>query len=185
LNWGQESWLYGVPKSLHEYDSIQNTKSEHTRDGTLGQYFTRKLILLQQRSGENPMRFWQDYWRQMQDNIPKVIFILLPIFALLLKLLYIRQDFYYAEHLVFSIYFYDFMYLMGIVMLLASMVSWLEWISALLYIAIFLYLYKAMRHVYGQRRFKTIVKFFMLTGSFFFCIMLAFVINAVVTLILL
>jgi hypothetical protein len=68
LNWGQESWLYGVPKSLHEYDSIQNTKSEHTRDGTLGQYFTRKLILLQQRSGENPMRFWQDYWRQMQDK---------------------------------------------------------------------------------------------------------------------
>jgi hypothetical protein len=77
------------------------------------------------------------------------------------------------------------MYLLGIIMLFLSLVSWLEWINGFLYLAILFYLYKAMRKVYGQRRFKTIVKFFMLTWAFFFCVMLAFTMNAVVTLILL
>lgn len=174
-----------TPKPLEEYDSIQNAKPVHKRDGTWERYFQERLILLQQKRGWDEKTIWKSFGESLQANIPKMVFFLLPIFALILKLLYIRKDFYYSEHLVFTVFFYDFLFLVGIFGLFFSLVSWPEWINFFVFLYINFYLYKAMHRVYGQSRVKTIVKFFLVTGVFFFCIIFAFVINALVTLILL
>ncbi|MBC7881005.1 MAG: DUF3667 domain-containing protein, partial [Anaerolineae bacterium] len=45
-------------------------------------------------------------------QISKVVFVLLPIFALFLKLLYLRSKRYYAEHLIFALHYFSFVFLL-------------------------------------------------------------------------
>ena len=53
----------------------------------------------------------------MIHNCPKVLFISLPIFALLLKLLYVRRkQFYYVDHGIFSIHLYIFSFLILLIL---------------------------------------------------------------------
>jgi hypothetical protein len=103
---------------------------------------------------------------------------LLPFFALLLKLLYIRRGYFYSEHLVFSIYYYNFFYLAGSLQLLVQLVPWLEWMAIVITFWIMLYLLFAMKRAYQQGWVKTILKY--LIFGFFFLILLSngFVINA-------
>jgi hypothetical protein len=112
------------------------------------------------------------------ENISKVVFILLPVFALLLKLLYVRRDFYYSEHLVFTIYYYNFFYLAGSVQILLGKVPWLDWLSTIIGLGIFLYLLLAMKRMYKQRWGKTIVKFMLFGLLFIISIAIAFTFNA-------
>jgi hypothetical protein len=173
------------PNTIEEYDSIENAKPVNARDGAIEQYFTRKFIKLKQESGEDEKALWKRIVETFIENIPKMIFFLLPLFALLLKLLYIRRDFYYSEHLVFSVFFYDFLYLIGAIGLICSQISWLEWTNPILFLVGLFYLYKSMRRVYQQRRAKTILKFSLLLSMFLVCLILAFGINLLVTIMLL
>lgn len=183
--WNPISGAEYDPKTLAEYDSIENAKSPEKRDGGVERYFKKKFITLKQQRGWDEKTILKSFGESLQANIPKMIFLLLPVFALILKLLYFRRDFYYSEHLVFTVFFYDFLFLSGILGLLFSLVNWLEWINLIVFLYINFYLYKAMRRVYGQSRLKTILKFFLVTWIFFFCITFAFIINVLVTLILL
>lgn len=181
--WANSSkWENRDPKSLAEYDSIENAKPTEERDGAVERYFTEKLIKLKQESGDDETAMWKKFFESFLENIPRMVFVLLPIFALLLKLIYVRRDFYYSEHLVFSVLFYDFMYLVGAIGILCSMVSWLDWVSSILMLLTFFYLYKAMRKVYKQSRGKTIAKFLLLNILFFFCLIIGFTVNALITL---
>jgi hypothetical protein len=182
-NW-EENSLNGM-KNVREYDSIQNTLPPEKQDEWVERYLMRKMLLLREQNGDSPKKIWSNYMSSFAENTPRMIFLLLPVFALLLKLLYVRRDFYYSEHLIFAVFFYDFLYLIGSIGLLFSFVEWLSWVPAVLALLVFFNLYKSMRKVYNQSRVKTILKFFLLTGSFFFCILTAFVLNAIITLILL
>ncbi len=178
------SWGSDDPKTIAEYDSIENSKPLAKRDGTIERYFTEKFIKLKKENGDDDKAILKSFLNSFLENIPRMIFLLLPIFALILKMLYARRDFYYSEHLVFSVLFYDFMYLIGAVGLLCSMAGWLDWISGLLWIVVFFYLYKAMRQVYKQSRGKTILKFLLLNFLFFICLTIGFTVNALITLML-
>lgn len=155
-------------KTLAQYDSIQNALPPEKRDGKIERYFERKVREIEGREGANQGDTARAFIKDMLENTPKMIFILMPLFALLLKLFYIRRDFYYSEHLIFTIFFYDFIYLIGSLIILVSKVEWLLWVKWALYIWIFIYLYKAMRKVYQQRRAKTIIKFMLLNFLFLF-----------------
>lgn len=55
----------------------------------------------------------------MLEQLPLAMFVLLPIFALILKLIYLRTHKYYVEHLVFSTHLHSFTFLMyGVLLLL-------------------------------------------------------------------
>jgi len=182
INWGNTKFSNNDPKTLAEYDSLENLKAPNARDGAIERYFTEKFIKLKQESGDDTQVILKNFFQSFLDNIPRMIFLLLPVFALILKLLYIRRDFYYSEHLVFSVFFYDFMYLAGSFNLIFSQIDWLEWVQPFLMLLLFFYLYKAMRKVYKQPRAKTVIKFFLFNMIFFSCLVIAFMLNALVTL---
>ena len=108
----------------------------------------------------------------------RMLFISLPFIALFLELLYIRhKQFYFVSHAIFTIHFFIFVFIMmfGIIGVskLKNLVNW-DWvgyINGVITIAIFFYLYKAMRNYYGQRRAKTILKYFLFLFSFFILIL--------------
>jgi hypothetical protein len=93
------------------------------------------------------------------SNTPKVMFFLLPLFALLLKILYVRRKRYYVEHFVFSLHVHAFMFLVFTVGLLLSKVFFM---APLLCLWMPVYMLLAMKRVYGQGWLKTVTKWFVL-----------------------
>lgn len=103
---------------------------------------------------------------------PKMMFVMLPLFAILLKLFYIRRKKYYIEHLVFSLYFHGFIFLLFTAMLLLYQFvpqsdGYLD--VMLWYIPVYLYL--ALWRVYQQGPIKTFFKTALI--SMFYVILLS------------
>jgi hypothetical protein len=168
----------GIPEgeTLAEYDSIQNAIPESKRDGFVERFFRRKAFEVEAKGKDKEKEITKQFIDDAVGNIPRMLFFLMPIFALLLKLLYLRRDYFYSEHLVFTVLYYDFIYLMGSLIILVNQVEWLSWVQYVLYGWIGIYLYKSLRNVYKQRRTKTVVKFFMLITMFFFCVVAGIVV---------
>ncbi len=164
--------------SIKEYDSVQQATPESKRDGWFKRIIAHREIELNHRYKEDQQKFGKDFIKAFLENFSKVLFYLLPIFALLLKLLYIRKDYFYSEHLVFSIYYYNFFYLAGSLQILVQQVPQLEWVGNIISLWIVLYLLFAMKRMYQQGWGKTIVKYLIFGFVFFICVALGLAINA-------
>ena len=57
----------------------------------------------------------------LRSNIPTMMLVCVPLFAFILKLLYIRQRRYYVEHLVYALHIHTFAYVAVVVISLLSM----------------------------------------------------------------
>lgn len=112
---------------------------------------------------------------KLLDNAPAGLFILLPLMALMLKILYPLSKRYYVEHLLFVIHYHAFIFLILSLQIvigrLASMAGLPEGLMAITITAVSLYipiyLYKSMRRVYGQGHLFTSLKFIVLLVSYF------------------
>ena len=93
------------------------------------------------------------------QNTPKVMFLLLPIYAFILQLLYIRRHRFYVEHFVFSLHVHAFMFVLFTVMMLIRKVPV---VPSLLWLWVPIYILVAMKRVYGQGWLKTLTKWFVL-----------------------
>ena len=102
--------------------------------------------------------------RGMIDRAPYVMFFLLPLFAFLLKLLYIRRKKLYVQHLIFALHIHAFIFFTFAIATgcLLSELPALNTIGSWLTLAPFIYVYVAMQHVYQQGWIKTGIKLFVL-----------------------
>ena len=117
------------------------------------------------------------------DNVPVMMVVLIPLLALIMKLLYPLSRRYYVEHLLFVVHFHAFGFLiltiLMVVQAIGSTVTWLEsparWLSVagLAYLAVYLYI--AMRTVYNQSRTVTSFKYLLLFCGYFACLGLSLV----------
>ena len=103
-------------------------------------------------------------------------FLLLPIFALILKLVYIRQKHNYMRHLIFSIHIHSFLFVILIIIVglyLITRVN-LEIVSTILLFSVPVYFILALKKFYGQSFGKVILKFlaisFLYNIIFFFAV---------------
>ncbi|PWT74544.1 MAG: hypothetical protein C5B59_11025 [Bacteroidetes bacterium] len=169
--------------SVAEYDSIQKNLPENVRDGFFRKLMQHKAIGLSEKYRGNKSGFIKEWLTIFMHSFPKLLFISLPIFALLLKLLYVRRkQFYYVDHGIFAIhlYIYSFIALLVIfgVNYISKLTGWngLGWINAAITLFSLFYFYKAMRNFYQQRRFKTFLKYTILCILSFTVILTLFVI---------
>jgi hypothetical protein len=98
----------------------------------------------------------------MLDYAPHMVFVLLPLFALLLKLLYIRRGRYYAEHFVFALHLHAFFF---IVFILIFLLPWTR-LDLLMVAWLVGYTWLAMKRVYRQGWFRTTLKWWILGTSY-------------------
>lgn len=177
-------------KSLYntraQYDSALSSGT--VKDGWLKRNLTYKVIEINNKYHHQPAKLSTDFLNSLLHHFPQMLFISLPLVALLLKSLYTRHKrFYYVAHAIFSIHLYIFIF---IAMLLSMGISgiedalkwnWVSYINGIITLVIFIYLYKAMRNFYQQRRAKTILKFSLFLFAFFFMIVFLFVFFALVS----
>lgn len=113
---------------------------------------------------------FRDY---LLKNVSVMMFLFLPAFAFLLKIIYWRSGKYYMEHLVFIFHYHSFLFLFfTLIHLLQILPDFLGWGIAIIFILavawIFFYLIKAMRAVYQQSATKTVLKFLILLAGYLF-----------------
>jgi Protein of unknown function (DUF3667) len=155
--------------TVEAYDSAQKVLPAAERDGWLKRRVSIKRIELNQRYANEKNALFVDMLSNFLHNFPKMLFISLPAFALILKLLYIRRkQFYYVDHGIFAVHLYIFTFLVLLVLFAVNQLqhytqwSLLGWLIAALVIYPLFYYYKAMRRFYGQGRGKTVLKFILL-----------------------
>ena len=95
--------------------------------------------------------------------VPTVMFLILPVFALLLKALYVRRGWFYSEHFVFGLHTHAFAF---VVFSALAVWMWVGWGAAqvtsvgawLLVASIPVYFLVAQKRVYGQGWGRTVLK---------------------------
>jgi hypothetical protein len=94
-------------------------------------------------------------------KVPLFLFFFAPVISLFLWLIYMRSNYNFMEHLVFTFHLFTFIFL-SLFLLLGLKSATFGWVDLALPFIAFVgpfYLYKAMRNFYQQNRWKTIVKF--------------------------
>lgn len=111
------------------------------------------------------------------DSIPLAMFVLMPLFAFILKIFYFKKG-NYSHHLVFSFYFFCFLFsvftiILGANLLFENIPGWLSWLVAF---STFFYLWRAIVNFYNSHWFFSLIKSGVISGIYlFFVIPLAFV----------
>ncbi len=113
------------------------------------------------------------------EYISWAFFLLLPIFALLLKLFYIRRHQNYIRHLIYSVHIHSFIFIGFILLIFLKFIfgSVPGIIILLMLIIIPIYFFISLKNVYGQKWGKVIGKFLGISVlyNFVFWIVIGFV----------
>jgi hypothetical protein len=111
------------------------------------------------------------------SNLPYMVLCCIPLFAFVLKLLYIRRKVFYIDHLIYALHIHTFAYLA--LMLIVAITIGLNravpgavagWIIGLLWVTFAVQIFLSIRRVYRQGWFFTVFKFFL--GGFVYLIVL-------------
>ena len=118
--------------------------------------------------GKNPQEVSAIVVAGFKKYLPNMIFAMLPDFAAILYLLYRRSRRFYAEHLIFAFNFHAFVFVAFTLMLFAP-----DLVAQIFMLWVFVYLFLAMRRVYGESRERTAVKFATTVASYIVCLFAA------------
>jgi len=152
-----------------QYDSFQKTLTAKDQDNWFTKRAIKKSLQLQSKYSEGGNEFFKTLFEKFRHSFPQLFFVSLPLFAVLLKLLYFRkQNTYYVDHVIYAVHLYCATFILLFITLSLSQVQqfqyfhWLRHFTVPLVIYLVWYQYKSLRNFYDQSRLKTIVKYLLL-----------------------
>lgn len=167
--------------------------SKDTEEGDIAYAFYKKMLDL--KTGEET---FGSIIQAFFDTIPISMFFLLPLFALILKLFYYKRG-RYTHHLVFSFYFFSFLFtVFSIIFAINLFIDYYQpnpgvidssnveysngipgWINALIVLSTYIYFYIALLNFYKRNWFFTLIKSGVITFIFLMMVLpLAFTLLA-------
>lgn len=166
-------------RNKQEYDSIQASLPETHRHGWFRRLIAHQCFHLSDKYKRDEAAMMQAIANKFKHLFPQMLFVSLPLFALVLQLLYVRRpQFYYVNHVIFSIHVYCAIFIIILSWLwIRSLLGFVglsgisRWVGFVFSLSSFFYLYKSMRNFYVQKRAKTILKYVLLLLAIM-CIML-------------
>ncbi len=176
-------------QTTEDYDSAQKLLPASERDNWFKRKMQYRSIEIRKKYHNDKNGFTRALINKFLHTFPYLLFVSLPLYALFLRLLYIRRkQFYYVNHGLFMIHLYIFTFIFLLVLFGLDALRrsidisiGLGWLEFLLILAGIYYAYKAMRVFYGQSRLKTLTKFMILNLLAFVSIVILFVIFFVFT----
>ena len=137
-------------------------------------YFT-VLALTESSSFFTIMNFDYETGAVYRKWLPRMMFLMMPLFAACLHLVHIKQKKYYVEHLIFSIHIYCIIFIISAIqsalrysigaqadVTFANLPIWYRIIDMILGIGPFLYLGLSLKRVYQQQTWLVVLKTFAL-----------------------
>jgi hypothetical protein len=167
------------------YIAAQAKLPENKRDGFIESFYNKKAFALNAEYGD---RTRDELVEQFEHNIPKMMFLLLPLCALILMIAFRDRTKYYVEYLIYTFHLHSFIFLFLAIIIIMKWLIPVAQIDKLLdffaSITVIYYIYKSLRVVYSRSRFRTITKmigaFTLYFFSFMVCLLLAFIITALI-----
>jgi hypothetical protein len=164
--------------TYEEYMANQQKLPEAKRDGWFERYYNQKAFAI----NKQKIDLVETIEDSLKHNFPKMMFLLLPLFALILMVTFYRSKKFYVEHLIYAFHLHCFIFLFLSIILLVEFIvpaTWKTfngWLAFAAVIAILWYVYKSLRVVYHRSRWRTIFKmigmYLMYFLSFLVCISL-------------
>ena len=172
-------------KTYEAYLANQNKLPAGKRNSSLEQYMIKKNYDWK-KQGKNAKDILIE---GLKHNVPKMMFLLLPMFALILKLAFWNNRKLYVEHIIYTIHLHCFLFLFLTLTMLIKMIFPENWdaaddlIGSLATLTIIWYIYRSLRTVYNRSRWRTVSKMagvsIMYTLVFTFSFIVILIITAV------
>ncbi|MDP9081462.1 MAG: DUF3667 domain-containing protein [Bacteroidota bacterium] len=169
--------------SYDQYLAEQQKMPISKRDGFLKMQIHKRVIIYNHKYGS---RAKDVFFEEFRHNIPKMMFLMLPLFALILKITFSKSGKFYVEHLIYTFHLHCFLFIfLTFTMLLELIIpiDWFaDWITLISTLYIIWYIFRSLRVVYNRGVFRTITKMIgmsvMYWVIFIFCVMLVLVVTA-------
>jgi hypothetical protein len=178
-------------RSVAHYDSVQQQLGPDEKDNWFEQLLTRRGLKLREKYNASSEEIGKVWVSDFMHKLPYLLFLSLPLFALILKILYRRRrELFYVDHGIFAVY----QYLLSFVLLFFILcfrrlesVTGLGVFNWLTVIAVFyggFYLLIALKRFYRQSMSKTFAKFLLLNIGAFVMLIILFVALLIVSFLL-
>lgn len=169
-----------LPLSIAAYNDSINRLMPEKRPGKLQQAMDRLIIHLNTMDEKEAM---ERFTENVTHNLPKLMFVLIPVFALLLKLIFIRRKIYFVDHAVFTLHFHAFAFLAMLLLLMLYFATGFAVSTNWLMLLLMIYLFLAMKNCYRLSGFNTLRKLVSLSVLYFIALLMTVVLYLMVAII--
>jgi hypothetical protein len=153
--------------SVKKLDSVQKFGNADDRFPSLVYWSLRKILVIQEKYTQQ--EFNEKFVQAFLHNLPKVLFIYMPIFAIILWLFHSKKRWYYFDHGIFTLHYFSFLLLAILIYKLEDYFfsfvvhySFFNFIDGLLKFIIILYMIyyilPAHHRFYNNSRLKSFLK---------------------------
>lgn len=160
--------------TVREYDSVQRTLPDSAKAKGIMKWILRNNVKMKEKYGGSVIHREVD----IRHDIPKVMFVLLPLFALYVGWMYSRKKYYYVQHAIFSVHFHCFYFLLLLVLLLVGILIRAEWYELLspviAVVAGYFYLVVALRNRFRQSWTQSFLKGTAITALYVVTVIVVF-----------
>ncbi|MDF9795943.1 hypothetical protein OKW21_001206 [Catalinimonas alkaloidigena] len=163
-------------ETLSDYEALDSLRSFGEINVRLDSYFGSLAFRQLRKVVRQDFEVFVAY---VMQNAPIMMFMLLPLFAFILKLLYFRHKHLYMNHLIHGIHLHSFAFFLTSVLLLINLLVDVGgimsgvWVYLALQALITIYIFISFQKVYQQGGLKTLVKIFIL-GNIYAFVLLVF-----------
>ena len=161
-----------LPATIREYRDSVKTLSRENKPSFSDDVVNR--VAIKYRNSGDAGGMLEATLEKFKHTLPRLLFFLLPIAALILKLFYIRRKRFYVDHLVHTLHLHSFFFLVLMIYSLFHLFIASRWIFALAVFAMMVYFFISMKRVYGQSKSKTILKGIAFSFSYLFFLVFVF-----------
>lgn len=187
-------------KTVVQFDSIHHSLPPNKRMNWFSKLFAKKVVDLHERGVNKDEELGDKYIEMFVNNLPKALFIYLPVFAFFLWLFHSKKKWLYYDHGIFTLYYFSFL------LILITLNIFLNWGLGILdnwfstsnsitnYIGLpiflisvgyaFFYFFRAHSRVYKERKIISRTKSFVLFWINSLFLLLTLIIYTVITFIL-
>lgn len=169
-------------KSVGALDSIQKFGKSSEKLSPIKYWFIHKILIVQNKYSNEEIK--EKFIESFVHNLPKSLFVYMPLFAFILWLFQDKKKWYYFDHGIFTLHYFSFLllgiflitlvnYMLGLLdsYLVFRIINYVFKIVAIIYMLY--YFFPAHHYFYGDSRWVT---FFKGTLIFFINIFFIFVI---------
>jgi hypothetical protein len=154
-------------KSISELDSVQKQSGQEKKLSAGEYWFLKKWLTVKEENTNE--QIMEKFKLSFTNNLPKVLFMYMPIFALILWMFHDKKKWYYFDHSIFTLHYFSFILLLILILFFVDKVLVLfgdfpysDWVhfsvkSAGLFWMLYYY-FPAHRRLYGQPVIKSFFK---------------------------
>ncbi|KIA86565.1 DUF3667 domain-containing protein [Flavobacterium sp. AED] len=181
-------------KSVQEFDSIQKNAKPENKMGAFQYWLNRKTQLVNDRYTATELK--EKFVESFIHNLPKALFVYMPLFAFILWLFQNKKKWYYFDHGIFTLHYFSFL-LLGLLILklenyflgllneypLFTVIDYIFTTIAVLYMLY--YFFPAHHRFYGDSKIISITKgivMFFINMFFVFIILTLFAVYTFINL---